>query len=432
MKSRSRIFFWTLFDFANTAFSVIIVTVIYSKYFSNYVAGGKKWLWGLAVSISMIISALLSPPLGAIADVSRNRKRFLLIFTIISVACTAFMFYVQKGDIFLGLILFIFANIGFESGLVFYDAFLPSLTEKKNFGRVSGYGFAMGYVGALAVLLIVMVLLPPQSSPDYYFYIRLSFVIAAVFFMFFSLPIFLFVSEPQITAPVKKNAFRIGMHKSKETLKAIFIHKQYPSISRFLLAFFLYNDAILTIIAFASIFASGILKMTDEQVIFFFIIVQSTAVGGAFIFGIVSDHIGPKKTITITLIIWLAVVIGAYFVQNVFQFYFVGLLAGLSIGSSQSCSRSLMALLTPKEREAEFFGFYDGLFGKSSAVVGPLFYGIIADLSNQRLAALAIGLFFLTGLIILQRVDVPKIKIEDEKLMIGNEGREMVDGKLSS
>ncbi len=414
MKSKGKIFFWTLFDFANTAFSVIIVTVIYSKYFSNYVAGGKNWLWGLAVSISMIIAALLSPPLGAIADVSRNRKRFLLMFTLISVICTAFMFYVQKGDVLLGIVLFILANIGFEAGLVFYDAFLPNLTEKKNFGRVSGYGFAMGYVGALAVLLIIMVLLPAESSPDYIYYVRLSFVIAAAFFLFFSIPLFLFVSEPKLSSPVNKSAVRIGLKKSGTTLKALFVHKEYPSISRFLLAFFLYNDAIITIIAFASIFASKILQMTDEQIIYFFVIVQSTAVAGSFIFGIISDHIGPKKTITITLVIWLVVVVGAFLVQNVFQFYLVGLSAGLAIGSSQSSSRSLMALLTPHEREAEFFGFYDGLFGKSSAVVGPLFYGIIADLSNQRIAALAIGLFFLVGLIILQRVEVPKLRTVSE------------------
>ena len=410
MKSKSKIFFWTLFDFANTAFSVIVVTVIYSKYFSNYVAGGKKWLWGLSVSISMVIAALLSPPLGAVADVSRNRKRFLLIFTLVSVVCTALMFYVHKGDIFFGALLFILANIGFEAGLVFYDAFLPNLTEKKNFGRVSGYGFAMGYVGALAILLIVMLILPQQSSPDYYFYIRLSFVIAAVFFLFFSIPLFLFVSEPKITTPFTGSAFKTGMKKSAETLKALFVHRQYPSISRFLLAFFLYNDAIITIIAFASIFASNILKMNDDQVIFFFVIVQSTAVIGSFIFGIVSDHVGPKKTITITLFIWLGVIAGAFFVQTVFQFYLVGLTAGTAIGSSQSCSRSLMALLTPKEREAEFFGFYDGLFGKSSAVIGPLFYGIISDISNERFAALAIGLFFLAGLIILQKVEAPNIK----------------------
>ncbi|MCU7495503.1 MAG: MFS transporter [Ignavibacteria bacterium] len=410
MKNRGRIFAWTLFDFANTAFSVIIVTVIFSKYFSNYVTGGKRWIWGLAVSISMILSAILSPPLGAIADSSRNRKRFLLVFTLVSIVSTALMFYVQKGDILLGFLLFVLANIGFEGGLVFYDAFLPNLTEKKNFGRVSGYGFAMGYLGALAVLLIVMMLLPGQASADYYFYIRLSFVVASAFFLVFSVPLFFFVREPQVTFLQREDLVKKGIEKSFSTLKALFFTKQYPAISRFLLAFFLYNDAILTIIAFASIFASNILKMTDQEVIYFFVIVQSTAVFGSFIFGIISDHIGPKKTISITLFIWIAVIIGAFFVGTIWEFYVVGLLAGLSIGSSQSSSRSLMALLTPKEREAEFFGFYDGLFGKSSAVVGPLVYGIVSDISNERIAALVIGIFFILGLIILQKIEEPNYK----------------------
>ena len=411
MKGKKKIFIWTLFDFANTAFSVIIVTVIYSKYFSNYVADGKKWIWGLAVSLSMVLAAILSPPLGAIADVSRNRKRFLMIFTLLSVICTALMFFVQKGDILLGFTLFVFANLGFEAGLVFYDAFLPNLTEKKNFGRVSGYGFAMGYVGALAVLLIVMFLLPSQSSPDYYFYVRISFVVAAIFFLFFSIPLFLFISEPRNDEPLKKNLIKKGISESRNTFKAIFIHGTYPSIKRFLISYFLYNDGILTIIAFAAIFAANALKMTDEQVILFFVVVQSTAVAGSFIFGIISDHIGPKKTITITIFIWIAVIIGTFFVNTIFEFYIIGLLAGMSIGSSQSTSRSLMALLTPKDKEAEFFGFYDGLFGKSSAVVGPLFYGIISDLSNERLAALSVGIFFIAGLVILQKVQVPEFRI---------------------
>ncbi len=414
MKEKGRIISWSFFDFANTAFSVIVVTVIYSKYFTNIVAGGQKWLWGLAVSISMIFAAMLSPPMGAIADVSHNRKRFLLLFTLVSIICTALMFFVQKGDILLGIVLFIFANVGFEAGLVFYDAFLPNLTSKKNYGRVSGYGFAMGYLGALVVLLIVMYLLPDQSVPTYYFYIRFSFVIAALFFLFFSIPLFVFVSEPKIENPVTKGLIKNGVKKSFDTLKALFIKNEYPSVRRFLFAFFLYNDAIITIIAFASIFATNILKMTDAEIIYFFVIVQSTAVAGSFIFGIVSDHIGPKKTITITIIIWLVVIIGAYFVNAISEFYVIGLLAGLSIGSSQSCSRSLMALLTPKEREAEFFGFYDGLFGKSSAVIGPLFYGIISDISNERVAALAIGLFFVIGLIILQKVKEPEFKISNK------------------
>lgn len=408
MRNRGKIFIWSLFDFANTAFSVIIVTVIYSKYFTNYVAGGRKWLWGLAVSISMIFAALLSPPMGAIADVSRNRKRFLLMFTLLSVICTSLMFFIEKGDIAAGIVLFILANIGFEAGIVFYDAFLPGLTEKKNFGRVSGYGFAMGYIGALAVLLIVMVILPPNSSPDYYFFVRLSFLIAGIFFFVFAAPLFLFIEEPKKEYVMREDLIKNGVTKSFNTLQDIFFRKKYPSIKRFLIAFFLYNDAIITIIAFASIFAANILMMKDDQIIFFFIVVQSTAVMGSFIFGIVSDHIGPKKTITITLALWLVVVLGAFFVNSVMQFYFVGLLAGISIGSSQSCSRSLMALLTPKEREAEFFGFFDGLFGKSSAVLGPLIYGIVADITNDRFAALAIGLFFIAGMIILQQVDIKR------------------------
>jgi MFS transporter, UMF1 family len=410
MNNKFRIFCWTLFDFANTSFSVIIVTVIYSKYFSNYVAGGVRWLWGLSVSISMILAALFSPAMGAIADISRNRKRFLLILTLLSITCTALMFFVQKGDVLLGMVLFILANIGFEAGLVFYDAFLPNLTQEKNFGRVSGYGFAMGYLGALAVLLIVMVLLPPASSHDYYFYVRLSFVVAAVFFLFFSIPIFVFVGEPKREDVIKKDVIRNGIAKSGLTFKAIFVRKEFPSLRRFLIAFFLYNDAIITVISFASIFAASALQMTDSEIIYFFVIVQSTAIIGSFIFGIVSDHIGPKKTISITLIVWILVVIGAFFAKSIFTFYIVGLAAGLSIGSSQSCSRSLMALLTPQDREAEFFGFYDGLFGKSSAVIGPLFYGIISDLASDRIAALSIGIFFVLGFIILQKVSEPQIK----------------------
>ncbi|HZW40062.1 MAG TPA: MFS transporter [Ignavibacteriaceae bacterium] len=410
MKSRGKILAWTFFDFANTAFSVIIVTVIYSKYFTNYVSGGKTWLWGLAVSISMICAAILSPSMGAIADVSRNRKRFLLFFTLLCVICTLLMFNVTEGQVLLGMVLFILANIGFEAGLVFYDAFLPDLTEEKNFGRVSGYGFGMGYVGALAVLVIVMFMLPSSSSPDYNFYIRLSFVVAGAFFFLFSIPLFVFVNEPRREIHLKEGYISEGIKKSFGTFKSLFIKNEYPSISRFLFAFFLYNDAIITIIAFASIFASNVLNLNDQQIILFFVIVQSTAVLGSLIFGVISDHIGPKKTISITLFFWIAVAIGAYFVQTLAMFYVIGLVAGIAIGSSQSSSRSLMALLIPKEREAEFFGFYDGLFGKSSAIIGPLIYGLISDFSNERTAALAIGTFFVMGLIIMQKVKVPAIK----------------------
>jgi UMF1 family MFS transporter len=410
LASRGKILAWTFFDFANTAFSVIIVTVIYSRYFTHHVAAGRRWLWGLSVSLSMIFAAALSPPLGAVADYSRSRKKFLMLFTGACVIATALMFFVEDGMILTGMFLFIVANIGFEGGLVFYDAFLPGITSKNSYGRVSGYGFAMGYLGSLAVLVIVNFMLPDPAAPEYLLFVRLSFVVAAAFFLLFSLPIFIFVHEPPLTARPPASLIRAGFGRAKETFKALFVRKEHPSIARFLLAFFIYNDGILTVIAFAAIFAEQTLKMSDTAIIIFFAIVQTTAVVGSLVFGIVTDSIGPKKTITITLVLWTAIAIGAYFVDSVTVFYVVALAAGVAIGSSQSASRSLMALLTPRLREAEFFGFYDGLCGKASAVVGPFIYGIVSDLANERVAALIIGIFFVVGLVILQGVQEPERK----------------------
>ena len=416
--SRGRIFAWTLFDFGNTAFSVIIVTVIFSTYFTEQVAGSdlRSWgpfLWGLTGSLSMIIAAAIAPPLGAAADYSRNKKRFLLLFTLTCIISTALLFFVKPGMVALGMILFVIANVGFEGGIVFYDAFLPSITSRRSYGRVSGYGFAMGYLGALAVLLIVNFMLPDAGHPEYLFFVRLSFVVAALFFLVFSIPMFIWVPEPAYSGKKTVDIIRTGFRQSARTFRAIFIERQHPSVARFLVAFFIYNDAILTIIFFAAIFAKSVLHMNDKELILFFAVVQTSAVVGSFLFGFVTDKIGPKKTIMITLLIWLSIALSAYFVVTISAFYFVAMGAGAAIGSSQSASRSLMALLTPREHEAEFFGFYDGLCGKASAVVGPAVYGLIAGVTNQRIAVLFIGLFFLAGLIILKGVREPERKSTD-------------------
>lgn len=408
-----RVFSWTLFDFANTAFSVIVVTVLYSNYFTTVVAGGRSSLWGLSVSLSMVCAAVLSPPLGAAADCGRNRKFFLFVFTVASVICTALLYFVQAGMVVTGMLLFIVANIGFEGGLVFYDAFLPGLTPKSSLGRVSGYGFAMGYAGALAVLLIVKLMLPADTDPAYPQMIRFSFVVASVFFLIFSLPMFLFVPEPRLKESSTSSLFKItlaGMRQSAATFTLIFRERKFPSIARFLIAFFIYNDGIITVIAFAAIFARNVLHMSTGEIIVFFAIVQTSAVLGSLVFGVITDKIGPKKTIIITLVLWLGISIGAYFITTVGFFYVIATTAGIAIGSSQSASRSLMALLTPREHEAEFFGFYDGLCGKASAVVGPVVYGLISDLTNERIAALVLGLFFIAGLVLLRNVEEPERK----------------------
>jgi UMF1 family MFS transporter len=317
------------------------------------------------------------------------------------------MFFVHEGMIIAGMLLFVIANIGFEGGIVFYDAFLPGLTSRRSYGRVSGYGFAMGYLGALVILVIVNLLLPAADHPDYDFFVRLSFVVAALFFLVFSLPLFIVVPEPPLAGNRPASLARAGMQQAASTFRAIFVEKKHPSLARFLVAFFIYNDGILTVIAFAAVFAQQVLQMTDTEIIVFFAVVQTSAIVGSLYFGMVTDKIGPKKTITLTLVLWIIITMASFFVRSVPVFFAIAMGAGVAMGSSQSASRSLMALLTPKNREAEFFGFYDGLCGKASAVIGPILYGLIADLTGERVAALAIGVFFVAGLILLQKVQEP-------------------------
>ncbi|HLP14622.1 MAG TPA: MFS transporter [Bacteroidota bacterium] len=397
---------WTLFDFANTSFSVIVVAVGYSLYFKEIVAGGSgrgDFLWGTAVSISMLLTALISPILGAAADFSSRRKRFLFGFTIVSILCTALLYFVKPGMIAAGMALFILANIGFEGGTVFYDAFLPGLTTERSYGRVSGYGFAMGYLGSLTTLLVAMPLYAGGFGTDNLDNVRLSFVIGAAIFFIFSTPIFLFFRDHKKTFERRPSYVLAGIQRVGETISHL---RQYKNTARFLLAFFIYNDGILTIISFSSIFAMQTLKFTLQEVIVLFAVVQASGIVGSVLFGAVTDRIGPKRTIDINLWLWMGVVLASYFVTSKEMFFAVGIVAGSSLGAAQSASRSLMAHLTPKEREAEFFGFYDGLCGKASAVVGTFLFGLISYITNdQRLSALSIGVFFLAGFWLLQGVD---------------------------
>ena len=401
--SRGQIFAWTLFDFANTGFSVMIVTLGYALYFRQVVAGSDRY-WGIAVSLSMLICALLAPPLGAIADATRGRKRFLLGFTLLSVLATAALYWVEAGMIFWGIALFVIANVGFESGIVFYDALLPSLAPPTATGRVSGYGYAMGYLGSLAILALCFPLLQGGVVPANLDNFRLAFPITAAFFFIFALPLFLFVREPlSIAQPSSsfKQVVQSGFQRAWRTLQAL---PRFPNLSRFLLAFFFYNDAILTVISFSAIFAQTTLGFSTEEVVVFFLVVQTAAILGSVLFGILTDKYGPKRTILLSLLLWFVVVAVVFAVVSKWGFWTAGLLAGGAIGGTQSASRSLMVLLTPKERAAEFFGFFDGFFGKASAVLGPVIFGILSDVLNQRLAILSLAVFFLAGALLLSGV----------------------------
>lgn len=404
MKKKGKIFVWTLFDFANTSFSIIVVTFLYAVYFKKTVAYGESigdLYWSFATSIAMIVTAIISPILGAIADYSAGKKRFLLFFTVLCISATASLFFVEEGMIFWGIFLFVIANIGFEAGLVFYDAFLPEITEPKNYGRVSGYGFAMGYLGSLASLAIVYPFITTNQ-------IRETFLVSAIFFLVFSIPIFLFLKDSRKEIQHKESYFKIGVGRVLDTIKHL---RYYKNLAIFLLAYFFYIEGVNTVIYFSGNYASTTLGFSETELLIFFITVQTTAILGSIIFGIIADSIGQKRTIIITLILWIITIILAIVIYDKTGFYVVGLLAGSAMGSSQSTSRSLMSKLTPPEKKTEFFGFYS-FFGKSSAVLGPLVFGFVSYLTDsQRIAIFSVGIFFLVGLAILTKVKEPK-KVE--------------------
>ncbi len=395
---------WCLYDFGNSAFTTVIVTVAYSVYFTEVVVGeGGTTLWGRGVAFSMLVVALLSPFLGAWADSSGRKKKFLFIATLLAVLFTSLLYTVKKGDLFKGLFFFIVANVAYNAALTFYDAFLKELTTHDRMGRLSGYGWATGYVGGFFSLLLVVPFLQSGLEADSF---RYSFLVTGFFFLIFSLPFFLYVRERAIPqAPHADAYFKTGFSRMGETLRSI---RRFRDLLRFFVAYLFYNDAINTIIVFSSIFARQVLQFTPSQLITYFIVTQVSAAAGSLFFGPLTDRLGPKRTITITLIGWLGVVYGAYSVETHLGFYGVGLFAGSILGATQSASRTLLARFAPIGKNAEFFGFFS-LTGKISASIGPLLYGEIVRITgSQRWATLSLALFFIVGLLLLQSVDEQK------------------------
>lgn len=420
-KEKFKIFVWTLFDFANTSYSIVVVTFLFAVYFKQTISSGKPigdFYWSIGTSISMLITVILSPILGAIADSSAGKKRFLLFFTLLCIVSTIFLYFLGEGDIFFALILFILANIGFEAGLVFYDSFLPEITSPKNYGRVSGYGFAMGYFGSLATLAIAFPFIQNHM-------IKETFPVAAFIFFIFAIPLFIFLKDSRKKRTEDLPYLKVGLIRVLNTFANL---RNYRNLAMFLLSYFFFIEGVNTVIFFAGNYASTTLNFSMEQLIIFFIIVQTTAIIGSLLFGVLADSIGQKKSLIISLVIWIFTVGFAFItsdsnssiMKNISRilsvnsnslardsFYFVGLLAGSVMGATQSTSRSLMSRLTPFDKKTEFFGFYS-LFGKSSAIVGPLVFGYVSFLTgDQRVAILTIGAFFISGLILLGFVKEP-------------------------
>jgi UMF1 family MFS transporter len=419
---RGEIFSWMLYDFGNTAYSTMIVTFVFGVYFRFVVCdglgGGADLLWGVMGSISLVISAALAPYLGAVADYGGRKKWFLIRFTLMCVVFSGVLFFIKPAEVGCGLfgicvyyvtplaiasamVLFLLANIGFQSSLVFYNAFLPELAPTERQGRVSGYGWAVGYLGSLAVMGLSFPLVAGGFSPDNLINVRLVFSLQAVFYLIFALPLFIWLKERRAVKVTDKVSWGAGWRRLGQTVRRI---NHYRQLVRFLIAFLCYTEGISTVIWFAGIFARQTFGFTLGEIIVFFIVVQITGVFGAAVLGRLADAFSPKKVILFTLGLWLVMVIGAFFTTSKTVFWVLGVITGLALGSSQAVSRTMMSRLTPPQRLAEFFGLY-GVATKFSTAIGPVVFGLVSSLGNQRLAILAVGAFFIAGAVILLTVD---------------------------
>jgi UMF1 family MFS transporter len=396
--NKKQVFSWCLFDFANSSYSAVIAAVIFQVYYINVIVGnadgrGDLW-WGRAISLSMFVVSITSPFLGGIADYAGRRKQLLAVYTFICIVAVACFSLLSPGAALFGFFLIALANIGMEGGLVFYNAFLPQIAPKEYQGRVSGWGFSIGYAGSILSLLIAL----PFARTGH---LDLVWPMVAIFFAVFSLPALLFLPPDAPVAVSPLQAGIRGFQSAVATLKEIL---QRQEARKFLLAYLIYEDGVNTVIIFSSSLAATTFGFNQGELIGLYLAVQVTALVGAFILSRPTDTWGPKKVVFFSLLLWTMIATAAFFVQTKSQFWVIACTAGLGLGSVQAGTRAFFTQFIPSGREAEYFGAYS-LVGKSSAIAGPLVFGIISStFKSQRPAILSIAAFFVIGLVLLSRV----------------------------
>jgi UMF1 family MFS transporter len=413
---------WYMYDFGNSAYAAVILLAVYSAYFKGTVVGGAEGsrYWGIAVGIAMLSVAIISPILGAIADFTASKKRFLFIFSAITWVFTGLLFFVEKGDILIGMVFFIIAEIGYRSGQVFYNSLLPEIAEPEEMGRVSGNGWAIGSLGGILILLILLPLIVIFEGT---LIVRLSLVFTSLYFAASAIPAWLWIKEKAVAKelPEGETYLSVAFTRLGKTIKAL---GNYKDFLRFIIAFLIYNDGILMALNFAAIIGAVMFGMEQTELIVFMIIVQIASVAGAYLAGVLGKKMGFKRTLIYSIIMMALVVTSMIFAQNITQFYVIGALAGFALTGVQSVSRTLVSYFAPEGRSAEFYGIF-AVSGRTSSFIGPTVYGflafeafkyyennrglssILAEQAGQRVALGSIVIFLVIGLLVLLGVKDP-------------------------
>ena len=420
---------WVLIDWANSGYGLIVIGPVFSPYFLNTLlpvlpgAGpegdvhGLKFgsftlqgsaIMGLLTSFSMLLMAAGAPVLGAIADIKGWTRRLLTVFGVAGAVLAMGMAFLGPGKWLLGAVLFVASNFCFGTSFAFASAFLPRLTRPEKQGSLSGWGFAAGYIGGALALIIVLVMISThQSNKEPY--VRYGLALSGLWWLVFSLPAYILLDElpPQATEADTGPLLSAGFRRIGHTLRHI---RKYRELFLFLLAFLLYNDGVETVIAMSPAFGTEQLKMTEQQLIVMFLIVQFVAFFGAVAFGYLSDKLGNKPVIVMNLLVWVVAAGLAFFIRTPGQFTALGVLVGIVLGGVQASSRALMALLSPEHIRNEAFGFFS-ISGKFASIFGPALFALfVAWFGQARYGILSVLPFLVGGLAIVWFVREPRLE----------------------
>ncbi|HEC33764.1 MAG TPA: MFS transporter [Chloroflexi bacterium] len=413
---------WCMYDWANSAFATTIMAAVLPTFYSA-VAGATltpvqaSSRWGYTNTIAMLLVAFAAPILGAMADHSGAKKRFLGGFAGLGILFTALLLLVSTGDWLLASALYILGRIGFAGANIFYDSLLPHIAYPDEIDQVSTKGYALGYLGGglLLVVNLAWIMKPAWFGlPNAEIASRLSFLSVAIWWMVFSIPLFRWVPEPPCVHErgESANPVRAGFQRLGRTFREI---RRYRELFKFLVAFWLYNDGIGTIITMAVIFGAEI-GIGDTDLIGAILAVQFLGIPFSFAFGRLARRLGTKRSIMLALGVYTVIAIGGYFMQTGLHFWILALLVATVQGGSQALSRSLFGRMAPKGKTAEFFGFYD-VSSKFAGIVGPALFGLVGQVTgSSRLSIVSLVLFFISGGGLLLWVDEQEgIRLADEE-----------------